>query len=32
MLIDKETELPSELETEEAKLDSTIGNDKPDLP
>ena len=32
MLIDKEPELPSELETEEAKLDSTIGNDKPDLP
>ena len=29
MLIDKEAELPSELETEEAKLDSTIGNDKP---
>jgi signal recognition particle receptor subunit beta len=32
MLVDPENELPSELETEEAKLDSTIGNDKPDLP
>jgi hypothetical protein len=32
MLVDPENELPSELDAEEAKLDSAVVNDKPDLP
>jgi len=32
MLIDKEPESPSELDVEYAKLDSSIGRDKPELP
>jgi hypothetical protein len=32
MLIDKEDEMPSELEAEDAKLDAAIDQDKPELP
>ena len=32
MLVDPENEMPSELDAEESKLESAIGNDKPEIP